>query len=87
MQYRDSKTGRFASAKTWRRSRGQNGTRYRRIKAHKKAKGRTPQKPRQPPPAAPLGYTREIGPIPAEFLAAQDEYFKSGYEAPDEDEY
>lgn len=38
-------------------------------------------------PAALPGYKRETAAIPLEFLEAADDFFESGYESDEEDEY
>lgn len=85
MHYRDTRTGRFVSAATWKRSRSHGGTRYKRV-SPRKARRRTPQ-PKHMAPAAPPGLQRETGAIPLKFLEAADEFFESGYESEEEDEY
>jgi hypothetical protein len=100
--YRDSDTGRFVSHATWRRSRSHEGTRYRREHVrvarptHARPKPGPPVTPTAPPSiAAPGGgeslaggAARITGPIPAEFeLIEPDEFFESGYESDEEDEY
>lgn len=87
MKYRDTKTGKFVSASTWRRSRAHGGTRYKRVnRSRPKKSGVSPVAP----PQLPRGYTTYetvSGPIPTEFLAADDDFFESGYESDEEDEY
>lgn len=85
MRYRDTKTGKFVSASTWRRSRARGGKRYKRVRRSvvkstpKRRKAKRTTSPAAPPPEAPF--------IPAEFLSAADDYFESGYEAEEEEEY
>ena len=98
MRYRDTKTGKFVSAATWRRSRSHGGTRYRRVSATRTGPRGELGKVKAVAPVAPPrgaggggGAPRGTitGPIPAEFLLAADEYFESGYEYDfeEEDEY
>ncbi len=91
MKYRDTKTGRFVSAATWRRSRTHGGTRYRRLrqtvsKRTKKPGRGAPRRsavgPTAPPSSGPITVQ-----IPAEFLIAEDDFYESGYESDEEDEY
>lgn len=90
MKYRDTKTGKFVSASTWRRSRAHGGHRYKRVRQIvPKAKLPSRGAPRQAAvsPTAPPSFERVTGPIPAEFLIADDDFFESGYESDEEDEY
>lgn len=88
MKYRDTKTGKFVSASTWRRSRAHGGSRYKRVQ--KRGRPHEPDVSPVAPPQLPRGYTTYetvAGPIPTEFLAADDDFFESGYESDEEDEY
>ena len=90
--YRDSDTGRFVTAATWRRSRSHGGTRYRRHSVRTGPKrGRRGKRAPIPPTVGPA-VTPGLQPlerpiIPAEFLQAADDYFDSGYESDEEEEY
>ena len=93
MKYRDTKTGQFVSAATWRRSRAHGGTRYRRVNRTgprlRVVAGKRPTVSAAAPPSTEL--QREFIPvretIPIEFLESADEFFESGYESEEEEEY
>ena len=98
MRYIDTKTGRFVSAATWRRSRAHGGTRFKRVVSGSTRRGRGKRTPAVSPAAPPLagapgggGGTRTAdiitGPIPAEFLEYGDDYFEGFEEFAEEDEY
>jgi hypothetical protein len=85
--YRDKRTGRFASAKSWRRSHGRSG-RYARQTVHREPR-RAAKAPVAAPPLAGTGgvSTYNATGVPVEFLEVAEEFFESGYEAPEEEEY
>jgi len=90
--YRDKDTGRFVSAGKWRRSRSHGGTRYARTKVPQGIHRRqvptvTPTAPPLPTPGGAFPTEVGAGRIPQEFLEAPDDFFESGYEAPEEEEY
>ena len=100
MRYRDTKTGKFVNAATWRRSRAHGGTRYKRVgrAPARRRRTRAPAMSLAAPPQveggrAPGGGggTRTAGiitgPIPAEFLEYGDDYFEGFEEFAEEDEY
>lgn len=95
MRYRDTKTGRYVSKSTWRRSRSHGGTRYRRVSrtgphvTSKEGLGKKPTMRAAAPPleGLPPGFEAVVGAIPAEFLEAANDYFEPGYEGDEEDEY
>ena len=84
------------SRATWRRSRSHGGTRFHAERVRIVRPALPAVTPTAPPPiAAPGGgeslaggAARITGPIPAEFeLIEPDEFFESGYESDEEDEY
>jgi len=102
MHYRDTKTGKFVSATTWKRSRAHGGSRYKRVRlvtrSGSKARGAVrpatfPTDVVSPRDLAQVGSTGTIrvpigANIPQEFLEIDlDDYFEAGYEADEEDEY
>lgn len=76
MKYRDTKTGRYVNKTTWRRSRSHGGTRYKRVRPKPTIRARRIVTPATPPQE-----------IPAEFLELGDDFFESGYESEEEEEY
>ena len=99
MKYRDTKTGRFVSAATWKRSRAHGGRRYRRIAGSRQKRMGTVRLAALPSnivsstELAVPGSTGKIRvkldqKIPREFLEIDlEDYFEAGYEADEEDEY
>jgi hypothetical protein len=98
--YRDSDNGRFVSRATWRRSRSHSGEQYKRERVRIGQPHATSPRPKVTPTAPPRagaagglgGATGAAAPAPiypAEFLdlVEPDEYFDSGYESDEEDEY
>lgn len=87
-RYRDTKTGKFVSKGTWRRSRSQDGTRYRRTSFVVRTGPRTTTGGR-PPGAVPIPHDQPIPGaafIPREFLDTEDMFF-GGEEYDEEAEY
>lgn len=58
--YRDRKTGKFVSRKTWKRSRAQGGTRYRRQRTGPVREGRKPKPSSAKVPKGPLVTTTPL---------------------------
>jgi len=59
-RYRDSKTGKFVSKKTWQRSRVHGGKRYRRQSVELPAARRKPKAPKMRPRTLPKPKPKEI---------------------------
>ena|SRR5260221_13291263 len=92
-KYRDTKTGRFVSKGTWRRSHAHGGTRYRRNRVAQggKPKKRIPRRPVHglPPGAVPIPSGQPIPGgmfIPPEFLRSPDMFY-GGEDYAEEAEY
>lgn len=90
VRHRDTETGRFVSATKWRQSRSHGGTRYKRVSIpvpHPHVAGRKPPVTPTAPPSGGGISEPPTGREPAGPGIDLDDYFESGYEAPEEEEY